>query len=86
MEQHKGFSAKISEPSEDGSISIFHAKFDHKYVEGYQIFCASCNKPCLSFVSYYPCIDGYVVDKIRCHLGCGRRWKLKKKCEEATCH
>jgi hypothetical protein len=86
MEQRQGPGYPVSEYSQSYFID-FSLRFDHKkYALGWQIFCDSCNKPCYSSMSFYPCRNTFVVDRVRCHLGCGKTWRLKIDCEKPICH
>jgi hypothetical protein len=86
MEQRPGISTTIQESSEGPSIGFYAEYSEFKYALGYQIFCSKCNKPCYSAMSYYPCKDDFITDRIRCHLGCGRFWRLPIDCEVPVCH
>jgi len=86
MEQWEGFGPPSQKPGEEASVSSFHVVHNLKYVEGWQIFCTDCNKPCHTTMSFYPCLGRFMIDRIKCRLGCGKRWVFKPDCEKPVCH
>jgi hypothetical protein len=40
--------------------------------------CRKCNLPCLSEETEMPCKGNqFVTTRVKCHLGCGRTWRLE---------
>ena len=55
----------------------FYAIFDfRRFADGYQFFCTDCNTPAMSTQLWYPCINEFVTNKIRC-LTCNKIWRAK---------
>ena len=62
------------------NLEELYDKFDfvpNRGVEG-MYFCKRCGKPCIS--RSYQCLTTFrwITERVRCHLGCGQIWVLKK--------
>ena len=82
MEQRSGVSPKVQESGTGPGIGFYAEYSETRFTLGFQIYCSNCNKPCYSAMSLYPCRDEYITDRIRCHLGCCRSWRLPINCEK----
>lgn len=83
-------SYKVQEQGEEPTVVKyvrgFYLKWSFKYVEGYQVFCTDCNKLCHCSMSFYPCKEAWILDRVKCRLGCGKTWRLRVDCEKPICH
>lgn len=85
MEQQERAGYEVFSPGKERALG-FHVRSHFKYAVGWQIFCDDCHKPCHSTMSYYPCRGEWLVDRIKCRLGCGKVWRLEIDCEKLVCH